>query len=50
MRSNEIDTNTAYERMNEYEDKWPDSAVSLMRGLEDERRHKAWLESVIAAH
>ena len=48
MRSNEVDTVTAYERLNEYNDKWPDSVEILKRGLNDERKHKAWLESVIS--
>jgi len=43
MKSNEEDTNTAYERMNERDDKWEDSLDILRRGLEDERRHRAWL-------
>lgn len=45
MKSNEGDTNTAYERVNSREDKWPDSRDIIKRGLDDERRHKAWLES-----
>ncbi len=47
MITNEIDTNTAYERMNEREDKWLEAVYALQRGLDDEKRHKAWLESVI---
>lgn len=49
MRSNEIDTNTAYERLNEFDDKWSDSVDILKRGLDDERKHKAWLESVLSS-
>lgn len=44
MSSNEIDTNVAYERMNQREDKWPESIEILQRGLEDEKRHKNWIE------
>lgn len=44
MLSNEEDTNTAYERMNERTDKWDDSKDILRRGLEDERQHKKWFE------
>ncbi|MBV9576779.1 MAG: DUF2383 domain-containing protein [Gammaproteobacteria bacterium] len=45
MRSNEIDTNNAYERLNKYEDKWPDCVEFLKDGLRDEKRHKTWLEA-----
>lgn len=45
MASNEVDTNTAYERMNERQDKWPSAQDILKRGLEDERRHAAWLKN-----
>lgn len=44
MRTNEEDTNTAYKRLNEHEDKWSDATDVLRRGLEDERRHKKWIE------
>lgn len=44
MLSNEVDTNTAYENINEHEDLWPDAKDIVVRGLEDEKRHKAWLE------
>ncbi|WP_058533894.1 DUF2383 domain-containing protein [Legionella saoudiensis] len=47
MVSNEVDTNTAYERVNNYSDIWPDALAILQRGLEDERRHKQWLESTL---
>jgi ferritin-like metal-binding protein YciE len=47
LRSNEIDTNTAYERMNERKDKWPDSVAIIAGGLHDERRHKEWLDKTI---
>jgi rubrerythrin len=47
MRSNEIDTNRAYERMNAREDKWDDVIDVLKRGLQDEHKHKAWLDSVV---
>lgn len=47
MRSNEIDTNTAYERINDYSDKWPDSIDILKAGLADERKHKAWLDKMV---
>lgn len=47
MRSNEIDTNYAYERMNAREDCWEDVVDILKRGLEDERRHKNWIETTL---
>ena len=47
MKSNEMDTNMAYERMVSHQDKWPETMMILQRGLEDERKHKAWLESVL---
>ena len=45
MLSNEEDTNLAYKRLNERVDKWEDSVQILEKGLEDEIRHKKWLES-----
>lgn len=44
MLSNEEDTNTAYERMNERTDKWDDAKDIIKQGLEDEKRHKKWFE------
>ncbi|RZI45260.1 DUF2383 domain-containing protein [Candidatus Finniella inopinata] len=46
MRSNEEDTNKAYERMQNYPDMWQDGIEILKRGLEDERRHKAWFDTI----
>jgi ferritin-like metal-binding protein YciE len=48
MKSNEEDTNTAYERMNAHKDKWPEAEEILKKGLQDEKRHKAWLEAILA--
>jgi rubrerythrin len=45
MQTNEVDTNTAYERMNDRQDKWEDTVLFLKRGLEDEKRHKLWIDS-----
>jgi rubrerythrin len=45
MASNEVDTNTAYERMNSREDKWVDAIDILKKGLADEKRHAAWLNN-----
>jgi bacterioferritin (cytochrome b1) len=47
MHSNEIDTNLAYERINSYEEKFPDAVKILADGLADEKRHKQWLETTI---
>lgn len=45
MRDNEIDSNSAYQRMNSRTDKWNDSSDIIYKALEDERRHKQWFES-----
>ncbi len=45
MRSNEVDTNTAYERIVGHKNKWPDADEIVKRGLQDEKRHKTWLAS-----
>lgn len=47
MRSNEIDTNVAYERIKAREDSWPDSRDMIDRGFADEQRHKKWLEDIL---
>lgn len=47
MISNEIDTNTAYERISLREDIWPEAKDIIRKGLEDEKRHKKWLENTI---
>jgi bacterioferritin (cytochrome b1) len=48
MHSNEIDTNTAYERINSYENKFQDAVKILEDGLADEKKHKQWLETIIS--
>lgn len=47
MRSNEIDTNTAYETLKDREDKWDDIAQIIENNLADEKRHKEWLEETV---
>ncbi|WP_032114209.1 DUF892 family protein [Candidatus Paracaedibacter symbiosus] len=47
MISNEIDTNTAYERISLREDMWSEAKDIIRRGLEDEKRHKKWLENSV---
>lgn len=49
MHSNEEDTNDAYEKMNTHEGKWKDAEDVLKRGLEDEKRHKKWIEDNVGA-
>lgn len=49
MISNQVDTNTAYERINNYTHNWADAVSILQRGLEDVRRHKRWLEKTVNA-
>ncbi|XVN40630.1 MAG: ferritin-like domain-containing protein [Rickettsia endosymbiont of Argas persicus] len=44
MLTNEEDTNTAYERLNNHDDKWYDAAEILEQGLRDEQKHKKWIE------
>lgn len=48
MLSNEKDTNTAYERMNDHDEQWPDAVAIIKKGLADERKHKAWIEEVLS--
>lgn len=43
MRTNEDDTNTAYQRAVERRDVPDDTREILMRGREDERRHCEWI-------
>lgn len=48
LKMNEDDTNTAYERVNEHPNKSAYASDPLKRGLEDERKHRAWIEAKIA--
>jgi rubrerythrin len=49
MKTNEDDTNTAYERAVAHEGT-PASVSALFRtALDDERRHRAWIEAAISA-
>lgn len=47
MRSNEADTNTAYERAVGHPDLAPAALTLLERGLADERRHCEWVLSAL---
>ncbi|WP_071794777.1 DUF2383 domain-containing protein [Francisella hispaniensis] len=49
MNTNEQDTNTAYERINKYKDKWVDAIEPLKKGLKDEKRHKKWIQYAISS-
>src|SRR5207253_1968321 len=44
MKTNEDDTNTAYERAAARSDLTPDVRDVIMRNLADERRHRAYIE------
>jgi uncharacterized protein (TIGR02284 family) len=43
MRTNEADTNTAYERAVNFKGLQANTRDALQRGLEDERRHCEWI-------
>lgn len=43
MKSNEDDTNTAYERAVSFDNKPAEASEILERGLADERRHRQWI-------
>lgn len=47
MRTNEEDTNTAYERVTAHEERRPEAEAVLQAGLADERRHRAWILSAL---
>ena len=47
MLSNEMDTNTAYERLNAHPKKPLEAELILSNGLADEKRHKQWLQTVL---
>jgi uncharacterized protein (TIGR02284 family) len=44
MKSNEDQTNTAYERATEHHDLPMELQETLRKNLEDERRHRSWIE------
>jgi rubrerythrin len=47
MKTNEDDTNTAYERAVNHEGRHASAEEVLRRGLADERRHRAWIEEML---
>lgn len=48
MKTNEDDTNTAYERASGRSDLPPAAIPVIQSALSDERRHRDWIEKVIA--
>lgn len=48
MKTNEDDTNVAYERASSRTDVTPSVQALLRRNLDDERRHRAWIEQRIS--
>ena len=49
LRSNEVDTNAAYERLTIHEHRWPDGQSIIDRDLMEEHKHKKWLEMALSA-
>jgi rubrerythrin len=49
MKTNEDDTNTAYDRAASRADLTPEAQLLLRRNLDDERRHRAWIEQRLAS-
>lgn len=47
MKTNEDDTNTAYERAVQHKDVTPEIRAVLQSNLEDERRHRQWMVAII---
>ena len=47
MRSNEVDTNTAYKRMLEHPGLTDDLFKKVQDAYDDEKRHLAWIEKTI---
>jgi ABC-type Fe3+-citrate transport system substrate-binding protein len=47
MRSNEIETNVAYERLQNHDNRWIDGERMIARNFQDEQRHKKWLEDTV---
>lgn len=47
MKTNEEDTNTAYERAFTHKDLDPRARETVERGFADERRHRAWITDTL---
>jgi uncharacterized protein (TIGR02284 family) len=50
MKTNEADTNLAYERAAKHDGLTPEVTAILEKNLGDERRHKAWIEERLEAY
>jgi rubrerythrin len=50
MSGVEDDTIAAYEKMNQHPEKYANADTIMKQGLEDERRHKKWIQSAVDAH
>lgn len=50
MKTNEDDTVTAYERASQHGDAISRSKAFFAKALEDERRHRSWMESWAQSH
>lgn len=46
IASSEANANQAYERINLFEERWPEIVETLKRHLDDEVTHKVWFESI----
>lgn len=44
MKTNEDDTNKAYENILNHNGRWEESVEILDKGLADEQRHRSWIE------
>lgn len=49
MKTNEDDTVSAYENAARHEDALPESKAFFLAACEDERRHRDWMETIVAA-
>jgi hypothetical protein len=47
MKTNEDDTNTAYERATKHKDMTAEMHKVLSSNLADERRHRTWIEQTL---
>ena len=47
MKTNEDDTNTAYERATQHKDMTAEMKRVLNSNLSDERRHRTWIEQTL---
>ena len=50
MKTNEDDTVTAYERAARHADAVPASKAFFLSAVQDERRHRSWMENTAGSH